>query len=135
MAVVRTKEATKTIVLDETKKEVKTKKVKSSEKEKNIKKTKKEKFLSPRGIKEEFSKITWPTRKKVIQDTIIIVIFLIFSSVLIGLSDYVISKVITAYTKTDPSVITLQKATATTIVLFAFWALVYVMFKRSPKKK
>lgn len=40
-----------------------------------------------KDLRSEFKKVTWPTRKKVVNNTFVVVVTMVFSSVFVGLLD------------------------------------------------
>jgi len=45
-------------------------------------------------VRIELAKVTWPSKRETFYSTIVVLIFVIFTSLYLGLVDYVISKII-----------------------------------------
>lgn len=102
MAIKRERQTTKTVVLDDKPMKATEKKA-SGKKEKVTLTKKKERFLSPKALKEEYSKITWATPKRIARETTWIVFFLILVATFIALSDLGIYHIVTNITKESAS--------------------------------
>lgn len=135
MAIKRERQTTTTVVIDD--KPVKQEEKKTSQKkEKQMVSKKKERFLSPKALKEEYAKITWPTPKRIARETIWIVTFLILVSAMIALADLGVYHIVTNITKTGTSSEDVVKAFAGLGAAVVIIGLIfYFLRERSVKKK
>lgn len=135
MAIKRERETSKTVVLDTTKNKIKEEK-KSSEKKVSTQKKQKEHFLSPSGLKEEYSKITWPTAKRISRETVLIVTFLVVVSACIAFIDLGVYHLITNLSKEsikENEVITSLAGLSIAIVVIGL--IFYLLRDKATKKK
>lgn len=135
MAIKRERQTTKTVVLDDKPVKAEEKKV-SSKKDKAVAKKKKEHFLSPKALKEEYSKIAWAPPKRLIRETVWIVFFLVLVSAFIAFADLGIYHIVTNITKTSPNNTEISIGIGSLIAAIAVIALIfYFLRERSSKKK
>ncbi|MGL4662795.1 MAG: preprotein translocase subunit SecE [Culicoidibacterales bacterium] len=135
MAIKRERQTTKTVVLDD--KPVKIEEKKSTaKKEKATVSKKKERFLSPKALKEEYSKITWSSPKRIARETVWIVFFLVLVATFIALADLGIYHIVTSITKTNAAFDDMKAGLIGLGVSVVVIALIfYFLRERSTKKK
>lgn len=134
MAIRRERETSKTVVLDETKNKIKETKEASNKKDKVIKK-KQERFLSPKGLKEEYSKIDWPEPKRIARETIWIIIFLVITATMIAFVDLGVYHFITNVSKTDKVQSELTSAFVGMGIAVVVIGLVFYLLREKTSKK
>lgn len=136
MAIKRERETSKTVVLDETKNKIKETKETSKKKDKVVDKKKQERFLSPKGLKEEYSKIDWPEPKRIARETIWIIFFLVITAAMIAFVDLGVYHFITNVSKTDKVQSELTSAfVGMGIAVVAVGLIFYLLRERTSKKK
>lgn len=135
MAIKRERQTTKTVVLDDKPTKIEEEKTSSKKQKVTTSKTK-ERFLSPKALKEEYSKITWATPKRIARETVWIVVFLILVATFIALADLGVYHIVTNITKTGASSTDVSKgliALGGSILVIAI--VFYFLRERSTKKK